>query len=132
MTTYNLKSLSLQNHDTSYGGFKFKYVAVINVDAKEFKKLKGDLGNLVLKLNNDLYNQVGVPAHHPTVGGMHNRASKGLKTLEFTYYSNDTDKAESFGVQMLRFKSGEVTPKEYRIYVDLLKQSNVIQFKKAV
>ncbi len=109
--TYEIKSLRVKIHDLSYGGYKLKYIAVVELPVADFKRLKGDLSYLVINLNNDLYDNHGIPAWNPSVDGTAKRASKGIKTLTFTYFSNDMDVAESLGVQMMKFKTGEVIPK---------------------
>lgn len=116
---YKMTSLTLKTHDTSYGGYKIKYVASIELDSKEYNKLKGDLGNLVLQVNNDLYKLHNVPAYNPNIDGTSRRASKGIKQLTFTYFSNDMLQAQAFGMET--FKTVEGLIPKYSAYVDLLK-----------
>jgi hypothetical protein len=117
--SYQLNSLSLQVHDTSYGGYKVKYIASIDLPSAEYNKLKGDLGNLVLQVNNDLYKLHGVPAYNPSVDGTSRRASKGIKRLTFTYFSNDMATAKAFGMETFNTVEGLIP--RYSCHVDLLK-----------
>ncbi len=107
-----IKSVYVKGHDSSYGGYKVKYLATIQIDAAEFKKLKGDLGNLVLRVNNELYKTYKVPAYNPSIDSTGaKRAKNGVKTLVFEYFSNDMELAEHLGLDIMRLKNGETLVK---------------------
>lgn len=101
-----IKNLHLKTHDTSFGGYKLKYVAMVTIPSAEFKKLKGRLGRLVADVNNKLYSAFNIPAHGPSVEGATRRAKNGVKTLIFTYFSNNCELAQSLGMEMLNSKDG--------------------------
>lgn len=100
-----ISGLSASIHDTSFGGYPFKVTATIQVDSKQYNKLKGDLGSLVLTVNNVLYSlNSNIPAYNPSIDSEGSkRASKGIKTLEFVYFFKDTIKAKNLGFE---FHSG--------------------------
>lgn len=113
-----IKSLILREHDTSFGGYKIKFVAQIEIDAIDFKKLKGVLGGLVIEVNNHLCKQYGIPTHSPTIDGIRLRAKNKVKTLTFTYFSNDTALAERMGMRMIKTSEGLIP--EWGSVIDLL------------
>jgi hypothetical protein len=85
-----------------------------------FKKLK-DIGNLVMDVNNEVYSiNPNIPSHNPTIGGLRDRASKGLKRLTFTYHIRDLKTAKLLGIPVHEFSSGWAA--KYGEYTNLLKQ----------
>jgi hypothetical protein len=124
---FMIKSISAQIHDTGYGGYPFKIVVQVAVDAKSYAKLprhgsKRDLGPLVLSVNNALYAfNSNIPAHNPSIdseGGT--RARKGIKTMEFVYFFKDVGAAKALGYELHKGVNSMV-PK-YGQYINLMKQ----------
>lgn len=111
MSTYNLTGLYIATHDSSFGGYPVKYVATIEMPIERFRACKGDLGALVLDVNNDLYRGYKVPAHAPHVDGMRDRAKEGVKTLTFTYFSTLVELAAQLGLPVHTFKGAGLVPK---------------------
>ncbi len=102
-----VNSLIIAVHDTGYGGYPIKYVATVTLPIKDYTKLKGKLGNLVLDVNNALYKTYGIPAYNPSIDSKGSRRAKdGIKTLVFEYFSKDLLKAKELGMPMFEFKDG--------------------------
>jgi len=82
---HTIKSITGLVHDTGYGGYPYKVVVMVQVDAKEVAKLKGDLGSLVVSVNNAVYAlNKNIPAHNPSIDSQGSRRAKnGVKTMEF-------------------------------------------------
>jgi len=106
-------------HDTSFGGYPYKVVATVEVSAQDFKRLKGDLGNLVLDVNNAVYAlSPEVPSYNPMVDSKR-RAKGGVKTLEFVYHFKDHERALKVGFNTKLLRNGEYLP-AFGDYVNLL------------
>lgn len=118
--SFKIKNIIGNVHDTSYGGYPYKITVMIEVDNAYFKKLKGDLGPLVLDVNNAAYRiDNSIPAHNPSIDSRgHRRAVKGIKTMEFCYFMRDHARAEKLGFELLKLRSGEIIPK-YGQYVSI-------------
>lgn len=105
--------------------------ATIQMPAKLWAKYRdnNNLGGLYLDVSNHIYSiNQNVPAHNPTVNHYKN-ASKGIKTINLSYWLRDPKRAEALGLKVTWLKSGEFMA-AFTDYVDLLpKYDNVIQFK---
>ena len=138
METLKIKSITGAIHDTSYGGYPYKVIVMIEVSIKEFNKIcpivspakhticgrqaaRRDLGSLVINVNNAVYDiNSAIPAHNPSIDSKGDkRAKNGIKTMEFVYFFKDHDTAANLGYEQFKMKNGEVIPKQYQ-YVDLL------------
>lgn len=112
---FKIKGGAVSVHDTSYGGYPYKAtVYILITDAVAFKKLKGNLGNLVVDVNNEVYRRSGnlVPAYNPSIDSQGSKRFKnGVKTMEFVYFFKDHSLAETLGIELLKLKNGEVLPK---------------------
>jgi hypothetical protein len=112
-----IKSIRASVHDTSFGGMTYRYDVKVTMPATEFKKVK-DLGNIVLDVGNMVYKLCpNVKSYNPSVD-FKQRSKAGVKTIEFTYYDNDHNRAEANGFELLKLKNGECVPK-YGQYINL-------------
>lgn len=125
---FKIKSITGTVHDTGFGGFPYKVIVNIEIDSKDYNKLKvtrkassgmfghvpaqRDLGPLVLDVNNTVYRlNENIPAHNPSIDSKGSKkAIKGVKSMEFVYFFSDHNKAEKLGYKILKYKSGEVFP----------------------
>lgn len=124
-----IKSIETKVHDTSFGGYPYKTVVIVEIETKEFNKkcpitsparsticgrqpARRDLGNLVLEVNNAVYAlNSSIPAYNPSIDSKGGQRSKdGIKTMEFVYFFKDADTAEKLGLEVRRFKNGETMP----------------------
>lgn len=71
-----------------------------------FKRIKC-FGTFVSDVN-DQVNSINknIPAYCPTVGGLQDRASKGIKTLRFTYHIENISTAKALGFEAYEHKDG--------------------------
>lgn len=136
---FKIKSLTAQVHDTSYGGYPFKIVAVIEVDNKAFLKLpilrrtpasmfgpaktSRDLGSLVVAVNNAVYAvNRAIPAYNPSIDPRgEKRAKNGVKTMIFEYFSQDYEAAKLLGFKVAQDKNGNQRILDFATRIDLLK-----------
>lgn len=110
---FKIKYISVGVHDTSFGGFPYVATVLVDVDAKEWSKLKRakdlgslygiDIGNAVSKIN------PMIPAWNPMVDDKRN-AKNGVKSITLEYHFKDHDKAEKLGMKVIRMKNGEAFP----------------------
>ena len=124
MESFNLKSLYATTHDSSYGGYKWKVCATIEIDAKYWAKCKKskslgslygvDIGNALYAYNN------AIPAYNPMVDDTKN-AKKGIKSISLVYHFNDINTAEKLGLTVNKTKAGEVWSK-FGDHVDLMEK----------
>lgn len=118
---YKIKSITLQEHDRGYGGYPFKVVVRIDIiDAKAFKKLKGNLGSLVLDVNNAVYgiNKL-IPSHCPSIDNLGGKNFKnGVKPMVWEYFIRDAHVAKALGFPGFTTKAGEFIGK-FAHYHDL-------------
>lgn len=123
---FTIKSVVGCIHDLGFGGYPYKVIATIEIRAESYKKLKGDLGSLVLDVNNALYRlNRDIPAHNPSIDSQgHRRAKNGVKTMEFEYLFQDHARAEALGYKLLKLRNGEVLP-EYNQYVKIALDASV-------
>lgn len=134
-----IKSLIASVHDTSYGGYPYKVIAIIELPVKDFNKLcpkigpsrqtllgrrpaLRDLGNLVTLVNNAVYIwNKDIPAYNPSIDSNGDKRTKeGIKTLEFVYFFNDVNKAKALGFEHHR---DGTTVKYGQHSINLLKES---------
>lgn len=112
---FTIKSVRATIHDTGYGGYPYKVIVVVEVDAKAYAKLPilrkaqtticgrseavRDLGSLVLDVNNAVYAfNPDIPAHNPSIDSNGSkRAKNGIKTMEFVYFFRDHEAAKNLG-----------------------------------
>lgn len=114
---FTIKSIFARVHDTGFGGYPYKVIVTVDVDAKTFAKLPvirkaqqticgrkdavRDLGSLVLGVNNAVYKlNPNIPSHNPSIdssGG--SRARNGIKTMEFVYFFRDHSRARALGFE---------------------------------
>lgn len=130
---FTIKSVRATIHDTGFGGYPYKVVVTVAVDAKAYSKLPvlrkaknticghtpaaRDLGSLVVAVNNAVYAfNPDIPAHNPSIdskGG--SRAKNGVKSMEFVYFFKDHETAKNLGFEFFseRIKNhdGEPVPK---------------------
>lgn len=108
---YSIKRITAQEHDSSSsaGLSKFKVIVELEIiDLKAFKKLKGNLGDLVLSVSNEVYGlNKNIPAYYPTVDSK-KRAKDGIKPIEFIYYFGSYARAEALGLKIKRLRNGEM------------------------
>ncbi len=130
---FTIKSVRATIHDTGYGGYPYKVIVTVAVDAKAYAKLPvlrkaqnticgrrdavRDLGSLVVGVNNAVceYNP-DIPAHNPSIdsqGG--SRAKNGIKTMEFVYFFRDHERAKNLGFEFhgerIKGPDGEPVPR---------------------
>jgi len=108
---------------SSNTGYKVETNVTIQIDAKEFAKLKakGHLGQLYgIDVSNEVYRLSGraVRAHNPSVDDTR-KASKGIKTISLTYYQDDVASAHQAGLECFKTPAG-LEPK-YGAFVNFLK-----------
>lgn len=127
MNNFVIKSITGQIHDTGFGGYPFKVIAMVEVSSKYYntlKKFKGsskrDLGSLVLDINNAVYAiNTNIPAHYPSIDSNGSRNAKnGIKTMEFVYFFKSSIQAELLGFEIMKLKNGECIPK-YGQYINI-------------
>ncbi len=116
-----IKSMVAREHNTSFGGYPFKVVVEVSLDAKVFNKLKGDLGSLVLTVNNMIYKlNPNIRSYSPSIDSRgSSRAKAGVKTLTFEYFDKDLSRAKALGMDVKELKNGEMYL-GYNSYVDLI------------
>lgn len=122
-----IKSIIVQDHDSSYGGYPAKVVVKVQLPVKEFNKLcpkrvfgySRDLGNLVLNVNNAVYAiNKNIPAYYPSIDSNGSkRAVKGIKTFEFVYFVKSANQAELLGLDCFKFANGTISVKygQYKV-----------------
>lgn len=129
-----IKDMYATIHDTSYGGYPYKVIVMVELPVEEFNKLcpkigkarpnpygkssgaPRDLGGLIIDVNNAVYAlNSDIPAHNPSIDSKGStRAKNGIKTLEFVYFFSDHNKAERLGFEVFRHKNGEVLAKNFQ------------------
>lgn len=116
---FKIKSIIASAANT--GCHAAKVIVEIEVNSKELAKLKGDLGSLVLDVNNAVYkHNKHIPSYHPSIDPQgSSRAKNGVKTMEFQYFVERVEDAKALGFPVTR--SGEVL--SYGVHIDLLNVS---------
>lgn len=118
--SYVIKSIYAKKHD-GYGCDFAEVVVTIVTPNDLFKKLqkKSQLGSLFLDVSNEVYSlNKNIPAYNPTVSGINDRASKGIKTLRLSYTVRKLEQAKALGIECFEFKNGDWSVK-YGTFVDL-------------
>lgn len=123
-TIFNIKSAYLTQHDTSYGGYRWKYTITIEMPIAVFNQYKksGNLGHIY---NTDVCHELtsrGLWYHGysvPSVDDTRN-ARKGVKTIEITHYFNNDLAAEQYGVKFKTLRNGIKLTEEFSPCIQLV------------
>ncbi len=127
---FKIQSITISVHDTSFGGFPYVATVKVDINAKDWTKLRNakglgslygiDIGNAVYKIDSN------IPAYNPMVSDRA-RAKNGVKSITLQYHFKDHDKAEAMGMLTHKFKDGSRAPK-YGCHVELYEasQPNVV------
>lgn len=149
MSSIKITSITGAIHDLScsalsnpgQGGYPYKIVVRVSLDAAEFKTLcpivgkasrsicgyrapSRDLGSLVRAVNFMLHRlNPLIPAYNPSIDSRgETRAKGGIKTLEFVYFLASHETAEKLGFELMHLRNGECLPK-YGQYVELMREA---------
>lgn len=114
---FQIKSIQATVHDTGYGGYPYKVIVQVDVDAKAYAKLPvlrkskqticgrqgavRDLGSLVVSVNNAVYAlNPNIPAYNPSIDSKGSKRSRaGVKSMEFVYFFRDHACAKALGFE---------------------------------
>lgn len=113
---YKIEVVRVKEHDTSYGGYRWKLECVVNVNAKDWNRAKKDktLGHFYnTEIGNKLnkfygFNRYGVPSVSDS-----GRAKNGVKQVVISHYFRSNDLAERLGIKLKKLKNGHAICEEF-------------------
>jgi hypothetical protein len=99
---FTITHVCVRNHDSSFGGYKWRLDASVSVDAKYWHKLNktGNLGNLYgIDIGNKLARDYNLCFFATPMVDDSRRAKAGIKSITLTYFFKDDAIAESLDVK---------------------------------